>query len=347
MLDTGGEPGRDLPFAVELRDARGEVIHRAELEPYSTGSDANICGYTPRFGAAYRDVATRTLYVYLQYHFRDDCDVPTEPPVEVWSEDPAQASPEQAIAAIVERQFDVLGSHPADRARLAVAWAPVVTAGAVAAIVNIPTFRIPHTRDFALADFHDVDVAMSGDGTSAWASATAILHGPDDGDEALVRASDVLVRTKDGWRLAAMAWTVPVPDAEAERDARAGKRKVATLNGDTGSDASLRDAFAKLTTDGVDAVAAARKDLVVIGSAPGERTVGGKSFAAGWNQAWKGKLAIASSVAHVLPSTTTGWVAATGELASPRGAKIPVTIFAVFDKGRDGQWSLVHVHFAV
>ena len=92
--------------------------------------------------------------------------------------------------------------------------------------------------------------------------------------------------------------------------------------------------------------AAARTDLVAIGSGFGERTVGGAGFARAWNAAWKGKVTVVSSVAHATPSGTTGWVTASVELAK-RGYQIPFTVFAVFDKTVDGHWSLVHIHFAV
>jgi hypothetical protein len=95
----------------------------------------------------------------------------------------------------------------------------------------------------------------------------------------------------------------------------------------------------------VDAAAAARSDLVAIGSGPGERTVGGAVFARAWNAAWKGKVTVASVFGRALPGGTTGWVGASIELAKP-GYKVPFTVFAVFDKAADGAWSLVHIHFA-
>jgi ketosteroid isomerase-like protein len=342
----GDEYGNTL--VVELRDAGGDVLHRTRVESYMAGGEATRCNYSPQLRAAYRDAATRMLYVRVVYHYgRDDCDFPTELPLLAWSEDPADASPEDAIAAIVERQFDVLGTRATDRTRLAVVRAPVVSPGAIGSFDHVDVPGVARDKDTPVYSVRDTTVTIAHDGTSAWASTTVSLRGAGDSDAVALRASDVLVRTKDGWRLAAMAWTVPIPDAQADRDARAGKRKVAQLAGPPGDDdASLRDAFAKLTTDGVDAAAAARKDLVVIGTAPDERTLGGAVFANGWNAAWKGKLEIASSVARVLPSGTTGWVAATLELAKS-GFKVPVTIFAVFDKTADGHWSLVHIHFAV
>jgi hypothetical protein len=158
------------------------------------------------------------------------------------------------------------------------------------------------------------------------------------------RASDVLVKTAQGWRIAALDWTEPRANAAVNRDAKAGKLSARSLGEDRG-DASLCDAFARLTTGGVDAAAAARTDLVAIGSGPGERTVGGAGFARAWNAAWKGKVTIASIFGRALPSGTTGWVGASIELAKP-GYKVPFTVFAVFDRAPDGAWSLVHIHFA-
>jgi hypothetical protein len=69
-------------------------------------------------------------------------------------------------------------------------------------------------------------------------------------------------------------------------------------------------------------------------------------LAKGWNAAWKGKVAILSSIARLAPSGTTGWVAARVELAKT-GYKIQFMLFCVFDKTAAGAWQLVHAHFAV
>jgi hypothetical protein len=199
--------------------------------------------------------------------------------------------------------------------------------------VVIGTTGIVDAAD-ARGDAREIAIAMSRDGKSAWATSTIGTW----------RATDVLVQTPTGWRLAARDRSAPVGNAELERDAKAGKRVAAKLAGDPG-DASLNAAFAKLTTDGVDPTAAARTDLVAIGSGPGERTVGGGVLARAWNAAWKGKVTVASSIARVLPSGTTGWVAASVAQVKS-GYQVPFTVFCVFDKTADGAWTLVHIHFA-
>jgi ketosteroid isomerase-like protein len=190
-----------------------------------------------------------------------------------------------------------------------------------------------------------VTITMSRDGKSAWASffTTLAMGDVDHGHMPLdKRVSDFIVQTPQGWRIAARAWTDAVENPRVNKEAKAGKRKAQPLKPEAG-DASLNAAFAKLTTDGATNVA---KDLVAIGSGPGERTVGAPAFTKPWNAAWKGKTTIVSSVARVAPSGTTGWVAATVELQKT-GYKIPFTVFAVFDKDGSGAWTLVHIHFTV
>lgn len=59
----------------------------------------------------------------------------------------------------------------------------------------------------------------------------------------------MLVKTADGWRIMAMGWTEPRANAAVNRDAKAGKLSARSLGEDPG-DASLCDAFARLTTAG-------------------------------------------------------------------------------------------------
>ena len=176
-------------------------------------------------------------------------------------------------------------------------------------------------------------IGVSRDGASAWASATGAT-----------RVSELLVKTPAGWQIAVEFATEPRDDHEAALAAKAGKPDPQLALPPGGGDASLLAAFAKLASDGVDADAAKRADLVAIGSAPGERTVGGAVLARGWNAYWKGRVAIGSSVAGIAPSGTTGWVAA--DVSQPKsGYAIPFTLFCIFDKTATGAWSLVHVHF--
>src|SRR5262249_4004018 len=145
----------------------------------------------------------------------------------------------------------------------------------------------------------------------------AILPQNEPGRDDEWRASDVLIKTPAGWRIAALVWTPPTPNAAVNRDAKAGKLTATPIGGEPG-DAGLRDAFAKLTASGLDST---RDDLVTIGSGPGERTVG-PAFGKAWNAAWKGHVSVVSSVARLTTSKTTGWVVARVELAKP-GYKIP------------------------
>ncbi|HEY1549562.1 MAG TPA: hypothetical protein VGG28_17160 [Kofleriaceae bacterium] len=174
-------------------------------------------------------------------------------------------------------------------------------------------------------------VSLSRDGASAIATSA--------------RTSELLASTPAGWKIAAAFASDARPNADVDRDAKAGKAPPPLALPPAGGDASLLAAFAALAADGVDATAAKRADLVAIGSGPGERTVGGAVLARGWNAAWKGKLTIASSTAGLAPSGTTGWVVARVTQAKS-GYAVPFTLFCIFDKTATGAWSLVHVHFA-
>jgi len=190
----------------------------------------------------------------------------------------------------------------------------------------------------------DPQIAIARGGKSAWASFTVQLT-INNTPSFYFRVSDALVKTDHGWRIAATAWTEPVANDRANKDAKAGKLSIDKLDV-PGGDASLAAAFAKLGHDGLDATATARKELVAIGSGPGERTIGGGVLARAWKAAWVGHVATSSLVARVLPSGTTGWVVATIEL-DKKTYKLPFLVFCMFDKTDKGEWSLVHIHFAV
>lgn len=192
----------------------------------------------------------------------------------------------------------------------------------------------------------DRQVAIARDGKSAWASFTTTVTVGDDRKQ-LYRVSDALVRTPKGWRAVATAWTYPVDNAVANAEAKAKQRgfgylELATAHGE----AALVAAFAKLATDGLDAAASARKDLVVIGSGPGERTIGGGGFAKAWAAAWVKHVKVDAAIGELAPSGTTGWVIATIRLGKPT-YDVAFLVFAVFDKTAAGAWSLTHLHLAV
>ncbi len=63
----------------------------------------------------------------------------------------------------------------------------------------------------------DLHVTVSGDGKSAWAFVASTLHAETGYSKATYtwRASDVLVKTDAGWRIAAAVWSQPIADDEA------------------------------------------------------------------------------------------------------------------------------------
>jgi hypothetical protein len=337
----------DGPLVVTLRDAHGRTLHREQLEPYQQGTrevgmDKPVpCTYRPILVAAYRDPAPpRQLYVRAGYRYSEGCDASEAVFLPFTAE--AVDSPDLPVSA----QFDLVGANELDRDTVLAPGATFVGAGIVTSELKLLGVA-RRAMDYSGHADKAVQVTVSRDGKSAWASVVTritLLEPNTSGRDVPWRASDVLVKTPKGWRIAALAWTEPVGNAAANARAKSGKLTAQKLDGDPG-DQGLRDAFAKLTTDGVDATAAARSDLVALGSGPGERTAGGAAFARAWNAAWKGKIAIVSSLGRALPSGTTGWVAATIELAKP-GYKLPFTVFAVFDK-IDGAWRLVHIQLAV
>jgi hypothetical protein len=318
LVLASDDPGNGI--GVELRDGHERVLHRAQVDHYSTGDDMTGCGYTPQVSEVYRDAPANMIYVEIGFHFRDDCD---HPPTYVygWSADPARADPEATAHGVIAQQLAA-----------AVNEVPALTNNQLATTTSLAAFAAKAKPVKA----SDVALTVARDGKSAWGSARGTAK------QEVWRASDLLVQTPQGWQLAAVAWTEPKDNAAVNRDAKAGKLVAGKLAGDPG-DQGLRDAFARLTTDGLPSV---RKDLVAIGSGPDERTVDGPAFAKAWNAVWKGKTTIVSSVAHATPSGTTGWVAATVELQKT-GYKIPFTVFAVFEKDAAGAWSLATIQFAV
>jgi SnoaL-like domain len=210
-------------------------------------------------------------------------------------------------------------------------------------IVGAGSLRSHRNRDVAIAIAHD--------GTSAWLSFTTRIELLVSVHESVVheyRVSELAVKTANGWRIAAAAWSQPQPNAVIERNAQQGRATApASLGGDPG-DASLREAFTKLTTDGLDTAATRRAVLVAIGSGPGERTTTGRALARPWAALWANKLTIDGKVVAVTAGNT-GCVFANVRLDRKRNGasyKTPFRLFFVFEKTSEG-WSLVHAHFIV
>jgi len=197
----------------------------------------------------------------------------------------------------------------------------------------------------------DLAIARSRDGKTAWASfvttfTLAVEHG--EAPPNTWRISQLVVKTPAGWRVAFATWTEAVDNDAANRAAIAGKLRLDEV--ESTGDAGLRAAFGKLAATGFDKPDAAAKELVVLGSAPGERTTSGPAFARAWNAAWAKHVDVEGASAELAPSGTTGWVAANVKLHKTKGGKaytIPFRLFVVFDKDAAGVWQPVHVHFAV
>ena len=197
-------------------------------------------------------------------------------------------------------------------------------------------------------------VTVSRDGKTAWTSfeiamkvEMTLAPGEHETYDRNFRVTELAVATKDGWKLAGGMWSSPEPNDAVNRDARAGKRKLGELPAASDSKTLLDVYTAMLATK----TPATAKDLVAIGSASGERTVGGATFAKAWDATWRGHVtALGQPIVRVAPSGTTGWVTANVALTKKVGAAsyaIPFRLFLVFDQGDGGAWTLAQVHFAV
>lgn len=263
----------------------------------------------------------------------------------VWSS-PLFASDSDEIAKLVDKQanLETRGDVYADDAVL-VATLRDAQVGSLIDPSQLVDLIAPPSTTVGGENAKERQLAIARDGESAWATFSTRITVQDSPQ--LYRVSDLFVKTRKGWRIAATAWTLPVANDIANKEVKAGERSLSYLVLEVkNSDATLVAAFSKLATDGVDATAAARKDLVAIGSGPGERSIGGAVLAKAWKAAWVKHVTVSSAVARVAPSGTTGWVIATVAL-DKKTYKMPFLVFCVFDKTATGEWSLVHVHFAV
>src|SRR5215468_3106618 len=262
----------------------------------------------------------------------------------MWSS-PLFASDGDEIAKLLDKQANLATGSGAymDDAPL-VATLPYAQVGSLTNASGLVDMLAPPSTTLSGEDAKDRQLAIARDGKSAWATFTVRVTVQDAPQ--LYRVSDLLVKTSQGWRIAATAWTEAIANDVVNKEAKVGKRSFDYLVLEVkNSDAALVAAFNKLATDGVDATAATRKDLVVVGSGPGERTIGGGEFAKPWKAAWVKHVTVSSAVARVAPSGTTGWVIATIVL-DKRTYKVPFLVFCVFDKTAAGDWSLVHIQFA-
>ena len=162
----------------------------------------------------------------------------------MWSTDPNSTTPEEAVADLVSRQFDVLTD---DDNKVT----PEIVASD-ALCIDQNTVDVPNEMQGIGPGYYEgqhedksLTITMSRDGKSAWASFFTTLkmgdtkHGEMPNDK---RVSDFIVQTPKGWRIAARAWTDSVDNATANKDAKAGKLKAQPLKPEPG-DASLNAAL--------------------------------------------------------------------------------------------------------
>lgn len=348
-------------LAMTVVDGSGRTVHRETVKAFvegewDSGMGMEPCNYRPRLSDAYQDAQKRHLYVVIGRDFPELC-----PPLdEQWlvfdlpaprAADAAAAADLEAATKLFAGELDAL--HEKD--------APFTSDAQIFSQNGLATRDQPgidvdksdvrwggHALHWTGHDDHDVEVTLAADRTSAWATGIAAVTLSTDNANHRVfvhRVSSVLVKTQAGWRIAATMISEPVANATVNAGAKAGNWKHATFAGAAG-DAAVQAAFDDLVANGLDQAAAASPDLVAIGSADGERTVGGGPLAKAWSAAWKGKAKVTSRIAGLAPSGTTGWVGATLELPK-KGYNVPFYVFCVFDKAASGAWTLVHMHLAV
>jgi len=185
---------------------------------------------------------------------------------------------------------------------------------------------------------NNLEVQLSRDGNTAWASVET--------EVALqtYRISDVVAKIGGRWRIVASVWSEGVDNVKANKAAQGRKPpQLAPLGG--GKPDPWMEGELIAWKGGALTTTIARK-AIVFGSALGERTTDGPSFRKAWYATWANHVGIEpQKIAALAPSGTTGWVVA-NIILDKKTHKVPFRMFVVFDKDADGNWQLVHVHFA-
>ena len=201
-----------------------------------------------------------------------------------------------------------------------------------------------------------VRIGLSRDGQSAWVTYSAATETSCDSCEVYpgptMRASQLVVKTGGTWRIHAALYSEGIADAKINKAGKAGKLlSFDKLDDADSGDASVREAFKALVDKGFDPALATSKDLVGIGSAPKEMTVGGKALVPFVNKKWVGNMEIDGPIVAVMaPSGTTAAVFGDVNLTKTDGKAryaVPFRWFVVFDKDAAGAWTPVHLHFSV
>lgn len=193
----------------------------------------------------------------------------------------------------------------------------------------------------------DLRVVVAKDGNSAWASfvVKVTVDGLEKSGAVDYRVTELLARSSGGsWQVQAAAWSVGVTNAALAKAAKADALpKLETVFDQNLGERDVLGAMKSLISSGLDATATKRADLVGIGPATGEVTLGGKKLAAKVAKEWVDKLTIDGATWAVTSGTT---ACATANVKLTRGgATIPARLFAVFEQD-EGAWSPVLVHLA-
>jgi hypothetical protein len=348
-LDAGDSQGIGSdPLVVTFADAAGNVLRKDRIDSFKNGTFLGFgdqgtlvqmpCWHSPHLHEVYRDRAGRRVFGHVYFHYHEECQMDDARWL-AWTLPPSKHDAADITKALAD-QFKQVWGGPAVRATTFADDAQIASPAGLGTVLDPHVWPLMRHEQVTGQKDQNVHITLSRDGKTAWASLTSTLMiagGDSNPHDDYWRASDVVVKTDAGWRIAAAAWTQPRDDADAIKSAKRGPSlHPATLEGDPG-DAGLVAAFSRLVADGA---GVATDDFIAIGSAD-ERMVGGRAFATPWNAAWKGRAKVRAISARLAPSKTTGWVVARVDLPGA-DYTLPFLVFAVFDKNAIG-WGLVHV----
>jgi hypothetical protein len=180
---------------------------------------------------------------------------------------------------------------------------------------------------------------LSRDGEAMWMTVVRKVAGKE------LRGTAFALPGPAGWQIQTALVTWARANADVNKAAAAGTSPAFTPLPALVGDKALLDAVKALTSGGLDAIAAARKDLIALGSGPGEKTVGGAKLVKPWKAAWAGKLETTGGLVTMSRTGTSAFVVLDAKLDKGK-YKIPFRIGLVFDRAGTGAWTLAHVHFA-
>lgn len=276
---------------------------------------------------------------------------------------PAPPDPDADVVAVLEAQF--AGWDELARTQ----QAPAISVYASGAMLSMTGASVsPQAGKLTVKDskwvlfgtatlgthtLKDLRVGRAADGTAAWVSFVAKVKVDDLGGAATLelRASELLVRTADGWKIAAAAWSRALPAKALAKAAAAGT--LAPLEpplGDAVRDSvGAPDVIAALDAvldHGLDPAALARASLNAIGPTTGELAKGGAAVGAFVTRTLgAGTRREGPAWAVTNPAGTAGCVTANVRLV--RGADtVPGRVFLVVERADGGAWSTVHLHVA-